>query len=527
VPASLTVSFLAAATPLDDYVAAPDPNYAYSPNSTLPGADYTAYVYYMASQNWRIALSEVDRSLWEHWLTIIVPNALSHSTALLFITGGGNGGSPPGGVNGTLAQIAVGSQSIVAELRMVPNQPIRFLDEADPRYISSGRSEDELMAYAWDKFKTTGDPTWLPRLPMTKAVVRAMDTVQVFYPTISGFVVAGASKRGWTTWTTAAADARVVAIIPMVIDVLNIEVSMQHHWDAYGFWAPAIQDYADMGVMDWLHTPTFRALLAIEDPYSYVERLTMPKYIMNSTGDQFFLPDSSQFYFDALWGEKHLRYMPNSDHGGNSDTWFDFYAFYNAFLNGVARPEFTWTKEADGSLHVRATTTPTHVLLWQATNPYARDFRLQTIGSAWTSSTLSDQGGQVYVAQVPEPAQGWTAFMVELEFPSGGLYPFKMTTEVSVIPQTLPYQSAADTDGDGIPDAVEGFDDPDHDGKPNNEDLDSDGDGVSDHDEWFVWHTDPYDAAHPTTLPLASWPLFFIILSAAIFRLRVRKQTTG
>jgi PhoPQ-activated pathogenicity-related protein len=46
---------------------------------------------------------------------------------------------------------------------------------------------------------------WLPRLPMTKAVVKAMDAVQAFIatlknpsiPAVNNFVVAGASKRGW------------------------------------------------------------------------------------------------------------------------------------------------------------------------------------------------------------------------------------------------------------------------------------------------------------------------------------------
>jgi PhoPQ-activated pathogenicity-related protein len=77
--------------------------------------------------------------------------------------------------------------------------------------------------------------------------------------------------------------------------------------------------------------------------------------------------------------------------------------------------------------------------LWEATNSSARDFRLETIGAAWTSSTLADQGGGVYLAEVPEPPQGWTAFMVEMTCPSAGPYPFKFTTEVSVVPQTLPY----------------------------------------------------------------------------------------
>ena len=46
----------------------------------------------------------------------------------------------------------------------------------------------------------------------------------------------------------------------------------------------------------------------------------MPKFIVNATGDQFFLPDSSQFYFDELPGPKYLRYMPNYDHSQGTDA---------------------------------------------------------------------------------------------------------------------------------------------------------------------------------------------------------------
>ena len=88
----------------------------------------------------------------------------------------------------------------------------------------------------------TGDETWPLRMPMTKACVRAMDSVTSFMATAEGgnvkvdkFVVAGGSKRGWTTWTTAAVDKRVVAISPMVIDLLNNEKSFEHHFQAYGF----------------------------------------------------------------------------------------------------------------------------------------------------------------------------------------------------------------------------------------------------------------------------------------------------
>ena len=76
---------------------------------------------------------------------------------------------------------------------------------------------------------------------MTKSAVRAMDAVTAFCAREAGgqsksrsFVVSGASKRGWTTWATAAVDKRVVAIIPIVIDMLNLEASFEHHWQAYG-----------------------------------------------------------------------------------------------------------------------------------------------------------------------------------------------------------------------------------------------------------------------------------------------------
>jgi hypothetical protein len=53
---------------------------------------------------------------------------------------------------------------------------------------------------------------------------------------------------------------------------------------------------------------------------------------------------------------------------------------------------------------------------------------------------LPDLGKGVYVGKVPKPAKGWTAFFVELTFPSGGPVPFKFTTQVRVVPDVLPYK---------------------------------------------------------------------------------------
>jgi PhoPQ-activated pathogenicity-related protein len=428
-------------TALDEYVAAPDPNYRFHLVTSIPGNGQTTFILEMTSQAW-LTTNEVDRPVWKHWMTLVKPDTVASSKSLLFITGGANDSAPPKSANENLVQIAVATKSVVTELRMVPNQPLVFAGE------SEGRKEDALIAFTWDKFLRTGDAKWPARLPMTKAAVRAMDTVTAFCGSadggrvnVDGFVVAGGSKRGWTTWTTAAVDKRVVAIVPIVIDVLNIEPSMMHHYAAYGFWAPSIGDYTAFRIMDWNGTPEYKALMKIEEPYEYRQRLTMPKFIINASGDQFFLPDSSQFYFNDLPGVKYLRYVPNADHSlKGSDAYQTLQACYTAVLNNAPLPQYSWTLEKDGSMRARAKSTPSEVRLWQATNPNARDFRMETLGPQWQSTRLSDEGGGVYVGKVAEPAKGWTAFFIELTFPSGRPEPFKFTTPVRVVPDVLPYK---------------------------------------------------------------------------------------
>jgi PhoPQ-activated pathogenicity-related protein len=427
-------------TALDRYVKAPDPAYKYTLVASQPAKGYTAHLVEMTSQSW-LTPQEVDRTVWTHWLTVIQPETVSHQTALVFVSGGNNGSKPPERPNPLLADIAVTTQSVVAELRMVPNQPVTFTGE------TKSRREDELIAYSWDKFLRTGDERWPARLPMTKAVVRAMDTVTSFCAEklqgnqrIDRFVVAGASKRGWTTWTTAAVDSRVVAIVPMVIDLLNLEPSFVHHWRAYGLWAPAIKDYEDMQIMRWANTPQYRALREIEDPYEYRDRLTLPKFLINSAGDQFFLPDSWRFYYDDLRGEKYLRYVPNTDHAlRDSDAGESLGAFYATVLAGTPRPSFTWQVSKDGTIRVRTKTKPASVTLWRASAPNARDFRLETIGKAYQSTAMPEPANGEYVARPVKPEKGWTASFIELRFQSGTKYPLVFTTGVSIVPDRLPF----------------------------------------------------------------------------------------
>lgn len=426
-------------TALDEYIAKPDSHYAYKLINTAKGEGGTVYLLEMTSQKW-LSEKEVDTPIWKHWLTIIEPDEVSSETGLLFITGGAND-KPAPKPDQNLVRVARETKGVVAELRMVPNQPIKFPGDTQGRY------EDSFIAYTWDKFLRTGDERWPARLPMTKSAVRAMDTVTAFCGSNEGgkvpvtkFVVAGASKRGWTTWTSAAVDKRVVAIVPIVIDLLNIVPSFKHHYAAYGFWAPAVGDYEASGIMDWQDTPQYKALMKIEEPYEYRDRLTMPKLLINSAGDQFFLPDSSQFYWKGLKGKNYLRYVPNSDHSlKNTDAAASLLSFYDAIIHNKPLPEFTWELPEPGVIRVKTKIKPGKVKLWQASNAKARDFRLQTIGPAYKDSPVEPSGENTYEVRLAKPEEGWTAGFIELTFDNDPA-PYKFTSGVTVIPDTLPYE---------------------------------------------------------------------------------------
>jgi PhoPQ-activated pathogenicity-related protein len=427
-------------TALDDYVSRRDPTYSWKLVKTIPGDGCTTFVLDLKSQSWR-TVPEVDRAVWQHWLVIVKPDQVKHDTAYLRIGSGRNDNPAPEQPSPPSVLFARSTNTVVADLSMVPNQPLVFNQDGKPR------SEDDLIAYCQIKYMDTGDATWLPRLPMVKSAVRAMDAVTEFLASEQGgktavkkFVVAGGSKRGWTTWLTAAVDPRVSAIIPLVIDVVNVRACKMNHFASYGFWAPAVGDYTRHKVHERFDTPQYAELLKIVDPYFYRERLTLPKFIVNASGDQYFPPDSSKFYFDDLQGPKYLRYVPNVNHSlSGSDTADSVLAFYRAVLKGSPLPKYSWKVQADGSIRVQAETKPLEVNLWQATNPKARDFRLVSIGPAYKKSVLESQGKGTYVAKVDKPAAGWTAFFVELVFDSGDKVPYKFSTQVHIVPDVLPH----------------------------------------------------------------------------------------
>ena len=423
-------------TALDHYVREPDSNYSYQIINTLDGNGYQTFFLEMTSQQWLTA-REVNFPIWEHYMVVVVPDKLSSDIGFLTISGGSRTNEAPS--SAPLADIkrALETGTAVSTLYMVPNQPLIFSDDNGLQ-----RTEDSVIAYTWDKYLKTGDEKWPLRLPMTKAAVRAMDTVSDLLLSDEGgerrvdkFVVAGGSKRGWTTWTTAIVDNRVIAIMPIVIDMLNVSESFKHHFSVYGAYSMAVLDYVISGNVNWIDTPEWDALMDIVEPYEYRSRLKLPKYILNSTGDEFFLPDSSQFYWEDLIGEKHLRYVPNSNHSmAATDIYDSADAWYHSIVQNIKLPRYSWNLSEDGTITVFSLDKPEKVLLWQAHNPEKRNFTQEVIGKAYESFPLEETEPGIYKAKLDPPDTGFTAYYVEMHYPSGISTPFKFSTGVKIVP---------------------------------------------------------------------------------------------
>ncbi|MGB5395874.1 MAG: PhoPQ-activated protein PqaA family protein [Gammaproteobacteria bacterium] len=430
---------------LEAYVNQDDGKFSYQHLASIPAAGLTLHLYNMVSQEWRSS-DEIDRTLWQHQMVIAVPDTVISTTGMLFVGDNDNTDPLPGAsevIVQIISQLAIGSQTIVSAVYQVPNQPFFFPGE------SAGRKEDSLVGYSWDKYLDTGDTTWPVHVPMTKAVIKAMDAVQQIAPALGAyqvddFVITGYSKRGLVTWLAAAIDARVIAIAPGVIDFLNVAPSLENQYRSYGAFIEEFSSLLQLEVLQRLRSPEFRDLASIIDPYEYRDRLSLPKLILNSSGDQFFLPDSARFYYADLPGEKLMRYAPNTDHSlENSvtsvfDTLYSLLGWYQTVLFDLPRPELHWEVQND-ELIASATLPPQRVRVWRATNPLARDFRKVSIGEAWTEEVIAPDANGQYRTTLPQPASGYAATYIEFVYAGPTGLPMTFSTQVYITPETYPF----------------------------------------------------------------------------------------
>jgi PhoPQ-activated pathogenicity-related protein len=249
----------------------------------------------------------------------------------------------------------------------------------------------------------------------------------------SRFVTNGISKRGWTTWLTAASeDKRIVAIAPMVIDILNMPVSVPYQRHMFGNYSIQIQDYVNLGLTEEVVTPSGKELVAMIDPYSYRDKYTMPKMLFFGTNDEYWTVDAVKNYIDGIPGEKYISYTTNAGHGLGDKTAAvnALEAFFRQTINGMEYPKFDYNiKEKQGSAELTLKADKAHlenVIVWEALSEN-KDFRQSEFMS--TIKGISHKG-KVKV-RVEYPAKGYKAFIVMAKYrhPNGG-EPYNITTRM-------------------------------------------------------------------------------------------------
>lgn len=369
------------ASTLTDYVNKPDSSYDWKANPTYNSKTGSKTVIDMTSQTWQ-------GITWKHKIVLYEPAKCEYpDTLLLFITGNYR----ENGTESMLGQrLALNSGSPVAVLYDIPNQP-----------LFDGRTEDALIAYTLMKYLETNDLTWPLHLPMTKSSIRAMDTLQSYYSSkpgrgINKFVVCGASKRGWTTWLTAAADPmRVKGIMPMVYDNLNLAAQMKRQIVSFGNYSAQINDYTENDLPKILSENKGQTVASIIDPWSYRKILQMPKLVINGSNDPYWPLDALNIYWKDLNGPKSVLYMMNSGHGlvdndtdgRKLDTLINSMSvFTRSIASGIPVPVTSWkyiTRKVKTTLSITADPSKYNARIWIAKSA-SRDFR----ESRWEASDM-------------------------------------------------------------------------------------------------------------------------------------------
>jgi PhoPQ-activated pathogenicity-related protein len=274
---------------------------------------------------------------------------------------------------------------------------------------------------------------------MVKSAVRAMDAVQSFSKQewslgLEKFTVVGASKRGWTTWLTGAVDARAAAIVPIVIDTLNMKPQAKLQLLSFGGFSEQVQDYTDRNLQKRMDSPAGEALRNIVDPFSYLDMLKLPKLLMMGTNDRYWPLEAASLYWSDLLGEKYLLYVPNNGHDLNDLRRIvgSVLAFQEHIALGKRLPKLNWKFDRDASsLHmdIESDLKPASVSVWTA-SAASRDFR----ESKWSSQPARLANGK-YHFDLPIPAKGYAAAFAEAVF-SNGAFPYFLSTNVQIIGKT-------------------------------------------------------------------------------------------
>lgn len=390
---------------LREFVMKADPSFAWKLADQQEAGGAWSFDVELTSQTWQDIT-------WKHDMLVFQPADLKHPNhILLYITGGNNFSKPKAEDRALGATLAALAGTRVALLFQVPNQP-----------LLGGRFEDDLITDTFLFHLATRDDRWPLLFPMVKSAVKAMDCLeqlaaQEWKTPVEGFIVTGASKRGWTTWLTGAVEPRVRGIAPIVIDTLNMRKQMDYQLETWGKYSEQIIDYERKGLIKALKDDqAIEPLWHWVDPYTYRDQLKLPKLIINGTNDRYWTVDALNNYWDDLVGPKYIRYVPNAGHslkGGREGAVATLAAFAQHVAAAKPFPSIEWKHESvDGGyrLVMQSDVAPLAVRLWTAESD-SKDFR----ESQWKAQVLKPVGNR-YQGETAAPVGKHVALFGEFEY---------------------------------------------------------------------------------------------------------------
>ncbi len=411
-----------------EYLRKPQPKASWKVIESSDSDHITTYRLELVSQTWQ----KID---WKHSVMVYYPKELKHQKGMfLWITGG----------NPSLATHMLAT-SIVKQIKA----PIAFLYDIPNQPLLGGKNEDSLIAETFVRYLDTGDPSWPLLFPMVRSVVYTMDVLQQFSKEkwgeeIQEFVLSGASKRGWTTWLSAASeDKRILGIAPLVIDTLNMRKQLPHQIQSYGKPSAQIKDYVKRKLVPIDSSSRAQELWEMVDPWTYRHKIKQPKLIINGTNDPYWTQDSLNLYWDDLSGDKWILYVPNAGHG-LEQKYDDHHKDRQRVLNTLCvycrhlitkkpMPKIHWQHKEqqtqDGKefcVELQCEPKPKRVRLWSADSS-TRDFR----DSKWNESPATIENG-VAIGKVKTPENGFRVFLLEGEYEFEGI-PYFLSSQLRII----------------------------------------------------------------------------------------------
>jgi PhoPQ-activated pathogenicity-related protein len=460
-------------TDLDRYVQSDDGYFSWEEITSYNVYEgVTIYILNMTSQKWQDETFS-DRPIWWHIMGIAIPDQIDYlDFGVLWISHGGNFDDviPPvdDPSNIVASRFANESKVVFGYIKQVPNQPTIFAN--DPNQYT--RFDDHFISWTWREYLDSPNPnnTILARMPMTKAVKRGLDTIhqlaqsKVPESDIQRFAAAGPSERGWTAWSLAATDQRVVILTSLIFGLINIQEVLMHHFQSMdGDWSFALWAYYSDNLTQEISNPKAQGIYDIEDMYRYRERFTIPILQISASGDELYLCDENVFWWDGFPStNQFLLMLPNAEHNMEPHYPKPYQTFLSVlltFLQEIPFPEVWWEMNptsTGGETIFHTNPPPVELFAYKAVtlqNDTRRDFRLLSGPYVdvvrhpvpWRRDIdIEDLGGGNYRIATDEVPGEWVGFFIEgqWEGPSGDRMCF--TSQVHVIPNTYPHEACTD-----------------------------------------------------------------------------------